>query len=208
MSFIQNLFTSRDNGANAETYIGQQGRLWWDPETNKFYYSDGITPGGIPVGGGGGGNGTPGGSNTQVQFNNAGNFGGSSSFTFDTVTNTLAVTGNITAGNISGNISGFTQVPFSSSNTTVAITTVPAGKTITEISVIVFTPFNDPTATVSVGTVANTQLFVQTTDSNLSEGGTYTVPPGYYAASNTAVQLTVTSGTSSVGNGLLTLNYR
>ena len=53
MSFIQNLFTSRDNNANAETYVGQQDRLWWDPETNSLYYSDGTTPGGIPVGAGG-----------------------------------------------------------------------------------------------------------------------------------------------------------
>lgn len=53
MSFIQNLFTSRDNGANAETYVGQEGRLWWDPLTNSLYYSDGSTPGGIPVGAGG-----------------------------------------------------------------------------------------------------------------------------------------------------------
>jgi len=58
MSYIQNFFTSRDNNANAETYVGQLGRLWWDPETNQIYYSDGSTPGGIPVtsGGGGGGN--------------------------------------------------------------------------------------------------------------------------------------------------------
>ena len=55
MSFIQNLFTSRDNNANSETYIGQQDRLWWDPVTNQFYYSDGSTAGGFAVGGGGGG---------------------------------------------------------------------------------------------------------------------------------------------------------
>ena len=53
MSFIQNLFTSRDNNANAETYVGQEGRIWWDPVTNSLYYSDGSTPGGIAVGAGG-----------------------------------------------------------------------------------------------------------------------------------------------------------
>ena len=53
MSFIQNLFTSRDNNANSATYVGQQDRLWWDPVTNRFYYSDGVTPGGFPVGSGG-----------------------------------------------------------------------------------------------------------------------------------------------------------
>ena len=54
MSYIQNFFTSRDNNANAETYVGQVGRLWWDPDTNQIYYSDGSTPGGIPVTSGGG----------------------------------------------------------------------------------------------------------------------------------------------------------
>jgi len=49
MSFIQNLFTSRDNNANASTYVGQQDRIWWNPDTNAFYYSDGNTAGGIPV---------------------------------------------------------------------------------------------------------------------------------------------------------------
>lgn len=55
---------------------------------------------------GGAGNGNPGGSNTQIQFNDAGLFGGVSGFTFDKVSgNTaipgaLAVTGNISGANI------------------------------------------------------------------------------------------------------------
>ena len=47
--------------------------------------------------GNGGGNGTPGGANTQVQFNDAGTFGGDAGFTYDKVTNTLTVQ-NISAG--------------------------------------------------------------------------------------------------------------
>lgn len=61
--------------------------------------------------GNGGGNGTPGGSNTQVQFNDGGDFGGDAGFTYNKVTNTLSVE-NINAGNspddtvtISGNLS-------------------------------------------------------------------------------------------------------
>lgn len=46
------------------------------------------------------GNGSPGGSNSQVQFNDAGLFGGDAGFTYNKVTNTL------TADNISGNLSG------------------------------------------------------------------------------------------------------
>jgi len=47
--------------------------------------------------GGGGGNGTPGGSNTQVQFNNNGSFGGSPFLTFNNSTNTVQVAGNLIA---------------------------------------------------------------------------------------------------------------
>jgi hypothetical protein len=92
-------------GANA--YVLQTdgtGNLSWTPQT-------------------GGNGGIPGGSNTQVQFNNANVFGGNASFTFNTTTSTMAVigtirstgnisaTGNTTSGNFitsgaSGNITG------------------------------------------------------------------------------------------------------
>jgi hypothetical protein len=59
-----------------------------------------------PGGNGGGGNGNPGGANTQVQFNNAGSFGGDAGFTYDSITNILSVSGNIVSNNFigSGNI--------------------------------------------------------------------------------------------------------
>jgi hypothetical protein len=50
MSYIQNLYTSRDNNAQGNTFVGQEGRLWWNPDTNAFYYSDGNTVGGLSVG--------------------------------------------------------------------------------------------------------------------------------------------------------------
>lgn len=112
MSFIQNLFTSRDNSANAETYVGQQDRLWWDPVTNAFYSSDGSTPGGIPVVLGGGA-GQPGGAANTVQYN-AGNgvFGGSAFLTVD-VPNVSMRIGDLvlTAGNITGVVAN-TNVTF------------------------------------------------------------------------------------------------
>ena len=81
MSFIQNLFTSRDNNANASTYVGQQDRIWWNPDTNAFYYSDGNTAGGVPVGVS---------SAANISINN---------FTANsgTINNNLIVTGNISA---------------------------------------------------------------------------------------------------------------
>jgi hypothetical protein len=65
---------------------------------------------------GGGGNGSPGGSNTQIQYNDGGVFGGSTGFTFNKTSNVvsmpgvLSVTGNIngTNANFSGNINAVT----------------------------------------------------------------------------------------------------
>lgn len=47
--------------------------------------------------GGGGGNGTPGGSNTQIQYNDSGTFGGSAFFTFNENTNNVQIAGNLIA---------------------------------------------------------------------------------------------------------------
>lgn len=59
--------------------------------------------------GGGGGNGSPGGTNTQVQFNDNGLFGGVAGFTFNQTTNTLSVpTANVTDLNVTGNVNGGT----------------------------------------------------------------------------------------------------
>jgi hypothetical protein len=56
--------------------------------------------------GGGGGNGTPGGANTQIQYNDSGAFGGASGFTFNEVTGDVNIPGNVTAevGNIGNTI--------------------------------------------------------------------------------------------------------
>jgi len=55
----------------------------------------------------------PGGSNTQVQYNNNGNFAASANFTFDSSTNNLTVTGNVVTntGAFYGNASGLTNIP-------------------------------------------------------------------------------------------------
>ena len=123
--FIQNLFTSRDNftqgnvqeaEANALAYVGQEGRIWWEPTTNAFYYSDGNTAGGILITGGSSGNGVPGGAANTVQYNaGGGNFGGDPNFVFDPATSTLTIT-NIVANTITGGAGGNnTEVLFNDS---------------------------------------------------------------------------------------------
>jgi hypothetical protein len=57
------------------------------------------------AGGNGGGNGTPGGSNSQIQYNAAGSFAGSPGLQFDSVTNTVT-TGNVVASIFTGNLYG------------------------------------------------------------------------------------------------------
>jgi hypothetical protein len=47
----------------------------------------------------GGGSGTPGGSNTQIQFNNSGSFGGDANLTFDKTTAILTISNTISIGN-------------------------------------------------------------------------------------------------------------
>ena len=118
--FIQKLFTSRDNftqgnvqeaTANALAFVGQEDRIWWEPTTNQFYYSDGNTPGGLPIGGGNAGNGNPGGPVNSIQYNAGGTtFGGTGNLTISG--NGMIAVGNISAayfigsGNNLSNIQG------------------------------------------------------------------------------------------------------
>lgn len=46
---IYEFFTSRNNGANADTYVGQAGRLFYDGITGVLKISDGVTPGGSNI---------------------------------------------------------------------------------------------------------------------------------------------------------------
>jgi hypothetical protein len=89
---IQNFFTSRDNNLDGNTYVGQLGRLWYDPDTNFIYASDGVTPGGVPI------TVLP---TTDIVAN---------SITVNTATAVNVFTGNITVGQliqaVSGNITG------------------------------------------------------------------------------------------------------
>ena len=77
--------------------------------------------------GGGGGNGSPGGSNTQVQFNNAGTFAGDAGFTYDQNTNILSVfQANATTfvGNLTGIATNATSANAVTANSQPNITSV------------------------------------------------------------------------------------
>ena len=55
-------------------------------------------------GNGGASNAAPAGSNTQVQFNDAGSFGGNAGFTFNKITGTLNIGNIVTGSNVTANI--------------------------------------------------------------------------------------------------------
>ena len=76
-------------------------------KTDHLLYSNGVA---WPTGGGGA---TAAGTNTQIQFNDAGSFAGSANLTFDKTSNTLSVTNivasgsglsNLTGGNVTGQV--------------------------------------------------------------------------------------------------------
>jgi hypothetical protein len=101
---IQNFFTSRDNNANANTYVGQLDRLWYNITENALYVSDGVTPGGVPVGLGPGVNITA----NNIAVNTISNDDSTevkflSDVTFD---DEVSINGNLT---IAGNISAATE---------------------------------------------------------------------------------------------------
>ena len=57
---IQKIKSGRILNVNAETYVGNEGQIFFDEQTGLLRLSNGVTPGGIPVtsGAGGGGNGS------------------------------------------------------------------------------------------------------------------------------------------------------
>jgi hypothetical protein len=73
---------------------GADSILFWDDSDGAYKHlgiGSGLSITGTTLAATGGGGGSPGGSDTQVQFNDGGAFGGDSGMTFNKTTNTLAV---------------------------------------------------------------------------------------------------------------------
>jgi len=97
---IQNLNVSGGTSLGDVANVSILGGL-----NGYFLQTDGLGQLTWAAGGnGGGGNGNPGGSNTQVQFNNAGEFGGDPGFIYDQTTNILNV--QQVNSNFVGNLTG------------------------------------------------------------------------------------------------------
>jgi hypothetical protein len=144
----------------------------------------------IGGGGGGGGGGTPGGSDTQVQFNNAGAFGGSVDLTWDDTGKVLGVVGDIDLDD------GGTYT------TTLQTITPTAARTIS---------FPDATGTVAL--VAGSSGQVPYNDAGVQAGGNLgydatTGAFGYISGTGTITQATnkATAVTLNGPGGRITLN--
>jgi hypothetical protein len=78
--------------------VGVSGNVF----ANTIYTTTGIRWAGNGVAfSSGGGSGTPGGSDTEIQYNSTGSFAGSSGFTFNSTTGNVTIASNLVAGNAS-----------------------------------------------------------------------------------------------------------
>tara|TARA_B100000614_G_scaffold262909_1_gene300802 strand:+ start:276556 stop:282912 length:6357 start_codon:yes stop_codon:yes gene_type:complete len=123
------------------------------------------------AGASGGGGGTPGGSDTQVQYNDSGSFGGDADFTWNDSTNTLTVAGTIDATTVDA-----TTLVSPGSDTEILVNT--GGNIGSEAA---FT-YNDATNTMQIAT----GFVVLSGDSGLSVGETTTTAGGLRFKRNSA----------------------
>lgn len=191
---------SRVNNLAADTYVGPEGQIWYDVDTGLLRLGDNVTPGGTIIGGGGG-NGTPGGPNASIQFNNNGVFGGNTALTFDAANSVLNVGGAISAvGNVTGNYfigngALLTGVNVSSNaifngDSNVQITSANANVTIdvagvSNVAVFTLTGLDvtgNITASDEVAANLVTAEHAMFLNSNVVTQS-YTIPPGYNALS-------------------------
>ena len=152
--------------------------------------------------GGSGGNGSPGGSNTQVQFNDAGIFGGDVDFTYNKNTNVLTV-GNIVAGNVnathSGSGAGLTNIPGANVTGTVPNATYA-------VSAGFATAASTATSAVSAVSATNAGTVTTGAQPNITSVGTLTSlsVSGNITAANVNGGNLVTANFFSGDGGLLT----
>jgi len=98
-----NTGTVTDMGLIATKGTASYAGLRFDVASNVWQVSSSVTAGGAPVAAYANiatGNASVAGSNTQIQFNDSGSFGGDANLTFNNVTNVLTLQGSQTLGNV------------------------------------------------------------------------------------------------------------
>jgi hypothetical protein len=114
-----NVSGNADFSTSANVNLGSNANVHISGGINGYVLStDGL--GNLSwIAGGGGGGGVPGGSNTQVQYNNSGSFAGSAFFTYNDSTKVVTISGNLVANAV---IMGAGSYKFSYSNVYSAVT--------------------------------------------------------------------------------------
>lgn len=135
----------------------------------------------------------PGGLTTEVQFNDAGSFGGDSGFTYNKTTDTLTVSGGVVSGGI--NLTPTLTSAYDHANgafdkanqsAQLAFTTVTANGT------SLVADSNNDTLTITANTANGIQVLGNATTDTLDLGLRLTgVTPGTYGNSNTILTLTI-----------------
>jgi hypothetical protein len=173
----------------------------------------------IGGGGGGGGGGTPGGSDTQVQFNNAGAFGGSVDLTWDDTSKVLGVGGDIDlddGGTYTTTLQTITPtaartISFPDATGTVALVAGSSGQvTYNDAGVQAGSNLGYNATTGAFGYISGTGTITQAT--NKATGVTLDSPSGQITlngaalAADTTVSFTLTNS-SITANDVLILNH-
>lgn len=122
----------------ADTLTGdEQVRIVQGGETVR------TTTGDIAALGGGPGGGTPGGSDTQVQFNDAGSFGGDPGLTYNKTTNVLSLNGSANSLNLGGSAaSNPVALSATGSDSNISIKLTPKGTGFVQFGPQTYGPFN------------------------------------------------------------------
>ncbi len=177
------------NIANVHIYDGVNGYVLQTDGTGNLSWTAQT--------GNGGGNGTPGGANTQIQYNDSGSFGGNAGFTFNEVDGNVNMPSNlIVAGNIIGNASNANYANFagtaynvSGSNVTGAVANATYANAANTSNLATYATTANSVAGANVsGTVAN---------------ATYALTSGSSTSANTARS----SGTGIVFGAATTATY-
>ena len=204
--FIQRFFSSRDNfvdgnvqeaTANTLAFVGQEGRIWWEPTTNKLYYSDGVTPGGIPISAG---TGSPAGTTNSIQLNKGdGNFIGYATLNFNSTTSNLTLLGNLIGKFANGNTN--MNIPSANGNLTISVSGNANIAVLTGTGVNVDGTMN---ATYFIGDGSNlTNLPLDTYTGNISAGN-FIATSDYYYSNGDSILDTVIDYYANVNTGNIT----
>jgi len=164
---------------------------------------------------GGGGNGTPGGSNTQIQYNDNGTFGGNAGFTFNEVTGNVAIPGNLSvAGNILGFVANANYAAFAgNANTAINANYAAFAGNVTIASQPNITSLGNLTSLTVIGNSNTGNIYTSGVSGNISGANVISANTFTAAANITAnyfigngSQLTGLPGGSNISNGTSSVN--